>query len=89
MESLLKIPACHDDTGEADKHRNTALEAITDTGGQWNGGAFDWASDSDSRLGPVLELVTGGVCYLATVFANTLAGIAATDAPDRFVVETH
>lgn len=61
MESLLAALACHDDTGEVDKHRNTALEAITDTGGQWNGGAFDWASDSDSRLGPVLELVTGGV----------------------------
>nr|ESF59430.1 putative cytoplasmic protein [Salmonella enterica subsp. enterica serovar Saintpaul str. JO2008] len=61
VESLLAALACHDDTGEVDKHRNTALEAITDTGGQWNGGAFDWASDSDSRLGPVLELVTGGV----------------------------
>ncbi len=81
VESLLAALACHDDTGEVDKHRNTALEAITDTGGQWNGGAFDWASDSDSRLGPVLEPVTGGV-YLAAVFANTLAGIAATDAPD-------
>lgn len=61
VESLLAALACHDDTGEVDKHRNTALEAITDTGGQWNGGAFDWASDSDSRIGPVLELVTGGV----------------------------
>lgn len=61
VESLLAALACHDDIGEVDKHRNTALEAITDTGGQWNGGAFDWASDSDSRLGPVLELVTGGV----------------------------
>lgn len=61
VESLLAALACHDDTGEVDKHRNTALEAITDTGGQWNGGAFDWASDSDSRLGPGLELVTGGV----------------------------
>ncbi len=61
VESLLAALACHDDTGEIDKHRNTALEAITDTGGQWSGGAFDWASDSDSRLGPVLELVTGGV----------------------------
>ncbi|EHT9200836.1 impE family protein [Salmonella enterica] len=61
VESLLAALACHDDTGEVDKHRNTALEAITDTGGQWNGGAFDWASDIDSRLGPVLELVTGGV----------------------------
>ncbi|EGE9175206.1 impE family protein [Salmonella enterica subsp. enterica serovar Nigeria] len=61
VESLLAALACHGDTGKVDKHRNTALEAITDTGGQWNGGAFDWASDSDSRLGPVLELVTGGV----------------------------
>ncbi|MDI5419244.1 ATP-binding cassette domain-containing protein, partial [Salmonella enterica subsp. enterica serovar Kentucky] len=35
VESLLAALACHDDTGEVDKHRNTALEAITDTGGQW------------------------------------------------------
>ncbi len=55
VESLLAALACHDDTGEVDKHRNTALEAITDTGGQWNGGAFDWASDSDSALARYLS----------------------------------
>lgn len=46
---------------EADANRSHALEAITDTTGQWNGGVFDWISDSDSRTGPVLELVAGGV----------------------------
>lgn len=55
VESLLAALACHDDIGEVDKHRNTALEAITDTGGQWNGGAFDWASDSDSALARYLS----------------------------------
>ncbi len=55
VESLLAALACHDDTGEVDKHRNTALEAITaDTGGRWNG-VFDWASDGDSALARYLS----------------------------------
>ncbi|XQK59860.1 type VI secretion system accessory protein TagJ [Escherichia coli] len=63
MENLLAALACNarGETQEADTHRSRALEAITDTVGQWNGGAFDWISDSDSRTGPVLELIAGGV----------------------------
>ncbi|SFR11196.1 type VI secretion system protein ImpE [Enterobacter sp. kpr-6] len=62
-ESLLAALACevNGETRKADEHRTTALEAIMEISGQWNGGAFDWVSDSDSRIGPVLELVTGGV----------------------------
>ncbi|WP_414162803.1 type VI secretion system accessory protein TagJ [Superficieibacter sp. BNK-5] len=61
VESLLAALGSNGDIHQSDEHRNTALEAITDTRGQWNGGTFDWVSDSDSRLGPVLELITGGV----------------------------
>lgn len=62
MEDLLTALACNarGEAQEADAHRSRALEAITDTSGQWNGGAFDWISDSDSRTGPVLELIAGG-----------------------------
>ena len=63
MEDLLVALACnaHGKTSDADAHRSRAFETITDTAGQWNGGTFDWISDSDSRTGPVLELVTGGM----------------------------
>ena len=63
MEDLLVALACnaHGKTSDADAHRSHAFETITDTAGQWNGGTFDWISDSDSRTGPVLELVTGGM----------------------------
>ncbi|MBV7407010.1 type VI secretion system accessory protein TagJ [Enterobacter sp. ENT03] len=54
---------------EADEHRTTALEAIIETSGAWNDGSFDWVCDSDSRIGPVLELVTGGV-YLWLPFSQ-------------------
>lgn len=61
VASLLAALACKSDGKKVDECRNAALNRVTDTGGEWNGGTFDWASDSDSRLGPVLELVTGGV----------------------------
>ncbi|MED9093115.1 type VI secretion system accessory protein TagJ [Escherichia marmotae] len=63
MENLLAALTgnTRGEAQEADVHRNRALEAITDTTGQWNGGKFDWISDSDSRTGPVLELIAGGV----------------------------
>ncbi|RZM85496.1 MULTISPECIES: type VI secretion system accessory protein TagJ [unclassified Escherichia] len=63
MEDLLAALACNarGEAQEADAYRSHALEAITDTTGQWNSGVFDWISDSDSRTGPVLELVAGGV----------------------------
>ncbi len=89
MEDLLTALACNarGEAQEADTHRSRALEAITDTSGQWNGGAFDWISDSDSRTGPVLELIAGGA-YLAAVFTNLFAEIAAACASDRFDLET-
>ncbi|EMM4084733.1 impE family protein [Shigella flexneri] len=63
MEDLLAALACNarSEAQEADANRSHALEAITDTSGQWSGGAFDWVSDSDSRTGPVLEVIAGGV----------------------------
>ena len=63
MEDLLAALACNarGEAQEADASRSRALEAITDSVGQWNGGIFDWISDGDSRTGPVLELVAGGV----------------------------
>lgn len=63
MEDLLTALACNarGETNEADKRRSRALNAITDVRGRWNGDEFDWISDSDSRTGPVAELVMGGV----------------------------
>ena len=62
IEDLLAALACNarGEAQEADVHRSRALEAITDISGKWNGGSFDWISDSDSRTGPVLELIAGG-----------------------------
>lgn len=62
MEDMLSALACNaqGETGEADEHRYHALNAMADVRGTWNGEEFDWISDSDSRTGPVAELVTGG-----------------------------
>lgn len=63
MEDMLSALACNarGETDEADERRKQALNAMADVRGRWNGGEFDWISDSDSRTGPVAEVVTGGV----------------------------
>jgi type VI secretion system protein ImpE len=63
MEDLLSalMHNARGETAEADVCRSKALEAMTDVGGQWNDSGFDWISDSDSRIGPVVELVSGGI----------------------------
>jgi type VI secretion system protein ImpE len=44
----------------ADALRHAALAAAPEVPGQSNLGQFTWLSDSDSRLGPACEFVTGG-----------------------------
>lgn len=44
----------------ADTLREMALAAAPGSPGEGNLGVFQWISDSDTRLGPVCEVVTGG-----------------------------
>ena len=48
---------------EAGALRNEALEAAPATAGSLNGTSFDWISDADSRLGPILEVLLNGAYY--------------------------
>lgn len=43
--------------------RSEALELAPACSGSLNGEAFDWISDADSRLGPILEVVANGKYY--------------------------
>jgi type VI secretion system protein ImpE len=47
-------------TDDADRVREAALDAAPLTAGHSNTHAFDWIADSDTRLGPVCELITAG-----------------------------
>lgn len=40
--------------------RNKAFEAAPATSGSANGGPFEWIADSDSRLGPLVEVILDG-----------------------------
>lgn len=51
------------DTAGAAELRAQALEAAPASAGQVNGEAFEWLADSDSRLGPVCELLANGNYY--------------------------
>lgn len=48
------------DHSQADLARVRALDAAADVPGQGNLGAFAWIADSDTRLGPVCEVVAQG-----------------------------
>jgi type VI secretion system protein ImpE len=43
--------------------RAEALEAASATAGTLNGTPFEWIADSDSRLGPILEVMLNGAYY--------------------------
>lgn len=43
--------------------RGEALEAAAATAGTMNGTPFEWIADSDSRLGPILEVLLNGAYY--------------------------
>lgn len=47
-------------TSAADKARVAALDSAPEVSGTFNGQAFNWLSDGDSRFGPVLELYSVG-----------------------------
>lgn len=49
--------------GQAAELRERALEAATPSAGHINGQPFQWLADADSRLGPVLEVITNGRYY--------------------------
>ena len=39
---------------------NQAMESAEPTRGSWNGEAFEWIADGDSRLGPCMEVIAQG-----------------------------
>jgi type VI secretion system protein ImpE len=51
------------DAAGAAELRAQAFEAAPTTSGELNGEAFEWLADSDSRLGPVCELLANGTYY--------------------------
>ena len=51
------------DAAGAAELRAQAFDAAPATAGQLNGEAFEWMADSDSRLGPVCELLANGTYY--------------------------
>lgn len=48
---------------QADELRSQALQQAPDTSGSINGTAFEWLSDIDARLGPIIEAVVNGRYY--------------------------
>jgi len=54
---------------EADTLRTRAMTAAPASGGQGNLGTFDWLADTDSRLGPVCEVIAAG-SYRWLAFAD-------------------
>lgn len=52
-----------DQTRQAAALRSQAFEEAPASGGSLNGTAFEWLSDADSRLGPVLEVLLNGAYY--------------------------
>lgn len=47
-------------TAEGDAARDAAFDAAPDTPGSFNGEAFEWIADADSRFGPAFEAIVGG-----------------------------
>ncbi|MDR2625651.1 MAG: virulence protein SciE type [Zoogloeaceae bacterium] len=52
--------ASNGDIEQADATREQALSAVPDSPGEIDGAPFAWISDTDTRLGPVCELVVAG-----------------------------
>ena len=70
------------DHDSADTLREAALAQAPEAGGRSNVGTFDWIADSDTRLGPVCELVTAG-SYRWIAFADLLG--VTIEAPTRLL----
>ena len=51
------------ETEAAAELRSQAFDAATGAAGEINGEAFEWLADSDSRLGPICELLVNGSYY--------------------------
>ncbi len=59
LHAALALAAVGDTAG-ADRTRHLALAEVPDAPGQHDDIRFAWITDSDTRLGPVCEIVTGG-----------------------------
>jgi len=70
------------DHAAADTLREAALVQAPEARGSGNAGAFEWISDSDTRLGPVCELVAAG-SYRWIAFADLLD--VTIEAPTRLL----
>lgn len=70
------------DHAAADRLREASLAQAPEAGGSGNAGAFEWIADSDTRLGPVCELVTAG-SYRWVAFADLLG--VTIEAPTRLL----
>lgn len=62
-------PQASGDAAKAAELREKAFEEAPATSGTADGKAFDWISDADMRLGPILEVVMNGLYYWAP-FSN-------------------
>jgi type VI secretion system protein ImpE len=68
---------------DAQQLRTLALEAAPATGGTLNGKAFEWIGDSDTRLGPIFEVLLNGAYYWVPVHrVRSIAIEAPADARD-------
>jgi type VI secretion system protein ImpE len=68
---------------EASEMRGRALEEAPATSGTLNGAAFEWIADSDTRLGPIMEVLLNGTYYWVPVHRIARIAIEApSDARD-------
>jgi type VI secretion system protein ImpE len=68
---------------EAAEIRARALEDAPATSGTLNGTAFEWIADSDTRLGPIIEVLLNGTYYWVPVHRVARVAIEApSDARD-------
>ncbi len=56
----LSAQGCHEQAGEL---RDQAYELAPASSGSFNGDAFEWIADSDTRIGPVVEAIVNGRYY--------------------------
>ncbi|MDR0702786.1 MAG: hypothetical protein LBF61_10375 [Azoarcus sp.] len=61
LESM--IAALREADGKAAEMRRKALSEAPPSQGRYGETAFEWIADGDERLGPVIEIILGGVYY--------------------------
>ena len=75
---------------EASDMRARALEDAPATSGTLNGAAFEWIADSDTRLGPIIEVLLNGTYYWVPVHRLARVVIEApSDARDLVWLPAH